>query len=103
MRLQVGQTLQSVTDSTAVVVIRASAADVSLTCGGAEMVDAKAAAPAGKAAALPGHGDGTLLGKRYEDANATIELLCTKGGTSSLALDSVPMAVKAAKPLPASD
>jgi hypothetical protein len=103
VRPQVGQTLRSITDSTTVVVVRAPRDDVKLTCGGEEMTDAKTAAAPGQVAPLPDHTAGTLLGKRYEDAAGTIELLCTKGGTSSLAVDGVPMTVKAAKPLPASD
>jgi hypothetical protein len=98
-----GQTLRSITDSTTVVVVRTPRDDVKLTCGGEEMTDARTAAPPGLVAPLPGHTAGTLLGKRYEDAAGAIELLCTKGGTSSLAVDGVPMTIKAAKPLPASD
>jgi hypothetical protein len=101
VHLQVGQALRSVTDATAVIVIRPPSADVELTCGGLAMVDAKSDAP--EQPASPDHGSGTLLGKRYEDAAGTLELLCTKGGPSSLALDGVPMAIRSAKPLPASD
>lgn len=101
MRLTAGQALRSVTDTTAVIVIRAPGRDVELTCGGAPMVDAKAEAPPQVAQAS--HGDGTLLGKRYVDAEGTLEVLCTKGGTSSLAADGTALSIKAAKPLPASD
>lgn len=45
----------------------------------------------------------TLIGKRYVDANDTVELLCTCSGSGELACDGVPMTHKAAKALPASD
>ena len=46
---------------------------------------------------------GSLLGKRYGDPDETVEVLCTKAGPGSLALDGVPLAVRVTKPLPASD
>ena len=101
MRPQVGQALRSVTDSTTVIVVRAPGEDIELTCGGVAMVDAKDDAPAQPA--HPDHVGATLLGKRYEDAAATLEVLCTKGGTSALAVNGVRLMVKTAKPLPASD
>jgi hypothetical protein len=103
MELKVGQALASTTDTTTVMVVRAPADDVTVTCGGAPMIAAKSAADVRRTDADSGHVGGTLLGKRYEDATARIELLCTKPGTSSLAVDGVPLTVKAAKPLPASD
>lgn len=107
MRAVVGQTLSSVTDTTAVIVVRASGADVEITCGGRPMVDAKAGTPVGRVPADPAFSQAaqqaTQLGKRYENAAGTIELLCTKGGTSSLAVDGEVLAIKSAKPLPASD
>ncbi|KLL95143.1 hypothetical protein NJ76_29595 [Rhodococcus sp. IITR03] len=45
----------------------------------------------------------TALGKRYTDAEGTVELLCTTPGTGALAVDGVPLSLKTAKPLPASD
>jgi hypothetical protein len=103
MHAVVGQTLSSVTDTTAVIVVRAPGADVEITCGGKPMVDQKAGAPLELIPADPAFAQATKLGKRYENAAATIELLCTKGGTSSLAVDGEILAIKSAKPLPASD
>ncbi|MBB4774880.1 hypothetical protein F4557_003298 [Actinomadura catellatispora] len=37
------------------------------------------------------------------NAAETLELLCTSSGTGELSCDGTPMALKAAKPLPASD
>jgi hypothetical protein len=48
-------------------------------------------------------GTGPLLGKRYVDGDGTVELLCTSPGTGELSCDGVPMTVKAATALPASD
>lgn len=103
MILTVGQSLASTTDTTTVVVIRAPGGDVALTCGGAEMVAAKQGSPIAMAEAAAGLRNGTQLGKRYEDKDGTLELLCTKSGTSSLAIGAVEMVLKTAKPLPASD
>ncbi|MFG2943339.1 hypothetical protein [Streptomyces sp. NPDC048282] len=98
--LRPGDQLASTVCATRVVVVRApAAAQPALTCGGAPMVPADAA-PAPPAAT----GDPvTLLGKRYTDAEGTLELLCTSPGTGELACAGVPMTLKAAKPLPASD
>lgn len=63
------------------------------------MVPAASAGPA-----PPGQADAvTLMGKRYVDANETVELLCTFSGSGELNCDGAPMSLKAAKPLPASD
>ena len=102
MRLLVGQTLRSVTDTTTVIVVRVQG-DHALTCGGRPMVDARGATPGDPEAADPQWRKGTQLGKRYEDAAGQVEVLCTKAGSSSLALDGAPLAVKEAKALPASD
>jgi hypothetical protein len=103
VNLKVGQSLVSTTDTTTVIVVRAPQGDFVITCGGAEMVDAKQAASTPKTQALANQANGTQLGKRYENSAGTLELLCTKPGTSSLAADGEAMSLKAAKPLPASD
>jgi hypothetical protein len=45
----------------------------------------------------------TLVGKRNTDESGTLEGLCTASGSGELSCDGVPMTLKAAKPLPASD
>jgi hypothetical protein len=50
-----------------------------------------------------GFDHGTQLGKRYSDDDLGIELLCTKAGEGSLSVGETVLAVKGAKPLPASD
>ena len=95
--LRPGVQLASAVCSTRVVVVRAQGTP-EIACGGSPMVPADTAkpAPAGGEAA-------TLIGKRYVDAAETIELLCTASGSGVLSCDGVPMAIKAAKALPASD
>jgi hypothetical protein len=46
---------------------------------------------------------GTQIGKRYVDEADTFQVLCTKAGGGTLALDGKPLVIQAAKPLPASD
>jgi len=82
---------------TEVVVIRFGGGE--LTCGGAAMSEAGG----GGADLSPDFAGGTVTGKRYVDADGTIELLCVKPGKGTLALDGVALATKDAKPLPASD
>jgi hypothetical protein len=50
-----------------------------------------------------GHAGTTLLGKRYTDETSGIEVLCSKAGEGLLAVDGRLLAIKEAKPLPASD
>jgi hypothetical protein len=46
---------------------------------------------------------GSLIGKRYVDAEDSVELLCTKGGEGSLTLNGTALEIKQAKALPSSD
>jgi hypothetical protein len=98
--LRAGLQLASTVCNTRVVVVRAPAdGGLELACGGVPMVEAgPARPPAGAPAAAT-----TLLGKRYVDAEDRLEVLCTSSGTGELSYDGVAMAIKAAKPLPASD
>ena len=61
------------------------------------------AKPADAAPLSTDHSNGTLMGKRYVDADNTYELLCVKPGKGSLSVDGVALVTKDAKPLPASD
>jgi hypothetical protein len=102
MKLRAGQTLVSTVDATTVIVVRAGAADVAITCGGAVMADSKAVG-APKGVPDPDQMEGTLLGKRYAEDDLGLELLVTKPGEGTLAVDGRPLPVKGARPLPASD
>jgi hypothetical protein len=86
-----------------VVVVRASANDVSLECGGAPMLSLEAAGPSGDGAAPGAPEESVLLGKRYEHPGHGIEVLCTKPGLGPLSVAGEEMSVKGAKPLPSSD
>jgi hypothetical protein len=101
VKFRAGQQLVSAVDSTAVIVIKAPAAESTVTCGGVAMVTA--GDPVTAAEADPALMGGTQIGKRYVDEADTIQLLCTKAGQGTLALDGSPLQLQAAKPLPASD
>jgi hypothetical protein len=106
VKFRAGQQLVSAVDSTAVIIIRAPAGECTLTCGGVVMAAPGEAAPARQApgaAPDPSMLGGTQIGKRYVDQADTIQVLCTKAGSGTLALDGEPLLIQAAKPLPASD
>ena len=101
MELKPGLRLRSQVCDAEVVVVKAAGGG-ELTCGGAPLVGKDD--PSDPAAVLdPDQAGGTLLGKRYTDGAGTVEILATKAGAGSLALDGLPLTVKAAKALPASD
>jgi hypothetical protein len=101
VKFRAGQQLVSAVDSTAVIVIRAPATECAVTCGGVAM--AVAGQPVTAAEADPSLMGGTQIGKRYTDEADTIQVLCTKAGIGTLAVDGKPLQIQAAKPLPASD
>ena len=100
--LKPGTRLKSAVCATQVMVIAAPAAGANVTCGGAAMVAmdqdvAEGASPDSSAA------EGTALGKRYVNEAGDLELLCTKPGAGSLAVDGALLVLKEAKALPSSD
>lgn len=50
-----------------------------------------------------GDDDKPAMGKRYVDADDTLEVLCTKAGDGAAAIGDAVLVQKDAKPLPASD
>jgi hypothetical protein len=100
--LKPGTRLRSTVCDTEVMVIAAPAGEVDVTCGGAPMIPLGADPPGG-ASLAPDAAAGTQLGKRYVNAAGDLELLCTKPGKGSLGCQGAALAVKGAKPLPASD
>jgi hypothetical protein len=102
VKLSPGTRLRSVTDTTEVVVVRATAEGVELCCGGTAMAPQGTDAPDGGPPAA-GFDAGTKVGKRYEDADTGLEVLCTKAGPGSLSIGTRAMTQKDAKPLPSSD
>jgi hypothetical protein len=106
MQLKPGTRLRSSVCETQVIVVKAPGAEVELTCGGAPMWPLEADAGATDATGTtvdPAFAGKTLLGKRYADEQAGIELLCTKAGEGSLAIGGQTLGFKEAKPLPSSD
>ena len=101
IQLKAGMRLRSATDAGEVVVVKAPAEPVDLRCGGHPFVaiDAEVAPQSVQA----GFDGGTQLGKRYSDDDIGLELLCTKAGEGSISVGETILAVKGAKPLPASD
>lgn len=93
--------LKSAVCTTEVIVVASGGGDVDLTCGGVPMVEP--AADASDATAVAGLTEGSMLGKRYVDADNTIEVLCTKPGDGSVGVGQTALDLKEAKPLPASD
>ena len=97
MRASVGARLASTVCETELIVIRAPANDIDLECGGSPMV--AAGSPDAHRGTLP---DGAV-GKRYVDAEHTIEVLCTKSGCGSLSVGGSPVSIRPPKNLPSSD
>src|SRR6266568_7216970 len=98
MQPQIGSMLASTVDDTTVVVVRWATGEREVTCGGSPMVDAARRGASPHGTIDPQHAAGTLLGKRYTPQDGTVELLCTRPGKGTLAVDGTPMVVKAAKP-----
>lgn len=99
--LKAGSRLKSAVCTTEVIVVKAPAREVAVSCGGSPMLGSDDDnASAGESA---GTGEPTLLGKRYVNAEEDLEVLCTKGGDGWLAVDEEPLVMKDAKPLPSSD
>ena len=96
-----GTRLQSQVCDTQVIVVRSAESLDDLRAGGAPMVAVGSDVDSSLSldAALS---DGNLMGKRYVD-DAGAEVLVTKAGAGTLSVGSTPLAIKEAKPLPASD
>ena len=101
-QLKPGARVRSAVCDAEMMVIAAPGGDVNVTCGGAPVIDLGADPPAG-ATLSPDASEGTQLGKRYVNEAGDLELLVTKPGKGSLACDAAALAIKGAKPLPASD
>jgi hypothetical protein len=95
-----GTRLQSQVCDTQVIVVRAAESLDNLRCGGQPMVAMDAEKSGG--APDPAFVDGAVMGKRYVDEDGA-EVLVTKAGAGSLSVGTTALALKEAKPLPASD
>ena len=101
-KINPGSRWKSAVCDTEVVVVKAPRLEASLECGGVPMLAQAAARPDGGACAS-GFNAGSLLGKRYADDAAGLEVLCTKGGKGTLAVDGRPLAIRNTVQLPSSD
>ncbi len=98
--LKPGTKLSSAVCKTQIMVLRAPAEPLDISCGGQPMQigdPAELGAPAANA------NQGTLVGKRYTDADESMEFLCTRAGEGSLSVKGYEIGIKAAKKLPSSD
>jgi hypothetical protein len=80
-------------------VIGAPSHEVELTCSGLLLGEIDVT---GTGTAHP-DGEGAQLGKRYADEELSLELLCTKAGPGTLAVDGRTLGLKGVKALPSSD
>jgi hypothetical protein len=102
VELKPGARFRSAVCEAEVVVIKAPAGAVDLQSGGHPMVPIGEEPPTGLSS-LPGYDGGAQIGKRYTDGTDALELLCSKGGTSTLSVGAELLMLKDAKPLPSSD
>lgn len=100
LELKAGSRLQSAVSDAQIMAIKIPAGEYEITCGGVPMIGPGGEAPADASQQDEGE---TLMGKRYVDADETVEFLCTKGGAGGLSLDGTPLELKQAKHLPSSD
>jgi len=98
--LKAGSRWKSAVCDTQVMIIKGVGEGHELSCGGAPMVGA---AEAGGGSLDPDKAEGTLMGKRYVNADESLEALCVKEGKGSLYFDGEKLGPKQAKALPTSD
>ena len=96
-----GTRLQSQVCDTQVIVVRTSESLDDLRAGGVPMVPI-GTDTAGDATLDGAFADGNVMGKRYVDESGA-EVLVTKAGAGTLSIGTTALALKEAKPLPASD
>lgn len=96
-----GTRLQSQVCDTQVIVVRSADSLDDLRAGGAPLVPVGSDVDSGLSID-ESLAEGNLMGKRYVDETGA-EVLVTKAGKGTLSIGSTPLAIKEAKPLPASD
>ncbi|WP_433710375.1 hypothetical protein ACQP2U_29045 [Nocardia sp. CA-084685] len=100
LSLKPGTRIYSAVDSTELIVVKVPTTPIDLTIGGVAAVLSAAEKNGTTSGTSNG---GTAIGKRYTNADATVELLCTKPGPGVPAIDDEVLVLKEARPLPASD
>jgi hypothetical protein len=96
-----GTRLQSQVCDTQVIVVRTADSLDDLRAGGVPMVPI-GSENCGDATIDPAFSEGNAMGKRYVDETGA-EVLVTKAGAGTLSVGTTALALKEAKPLPASD
>jgi hypothetical protein len=99
--LKPGTRLQSQVCDTQVIVVKTADSLDDLRAGGVPMVPVGTDASPELAIDAQYRG-GNVMGKRYVDTDGA-EVLVTRPGEGTLAIGTTPLAIKEAKPLPASD
>ncbi len=100
-----GTRLQSQVCDTQVIVVRTADSLDDLRAGGVPMVPIDSQKDPAKSTEFsldPEFSDGNAMGKRYVDETGA-EVLVTKAGAGTLSVGTTALALKEAKPLPASD
>lgn len=98
--LTIGQRLAAPNGGAEFIVTRADQPDAVVQCDGADLVALDQRPDPGRSGEP---GPAFLIGKRYEDDAAELELLCTKPGVGRLTVDGRELTLRTAKPLPATD
>ena len=101
IQLKAGARLRSAIDACEVVVVRRP--PTRSTCAAAAIPSWRPTPSPRPESIDAGFEGGTQLGKRYSDDELGLELLCTKAGEGAISVGDTVLAVKGAKPLPASD
>lgn len=96
-----GTRLESQVCDTQVIVVRTAESFDDLRAGGVAMVPI-GTEKSSDAKLSPAFAGGNVMGKRYVDETGA-EVLVTKAGAGTLTVGQTPLALKEAKPLPASD
>ncbi|HUO37787.1 MAG TPA: hypothetical protein VMU34_08090 [Mycobacterium sp.] len=99
--IKTGTRLRSQVCDTQVIVVKAGDSLQDLRAGGVPMVALDAEITGGPTMD-PEFSGGNMMGKRYVDDSGA-EVLVTKAGAGTLSVGEVPLTLKEAKPLPASD
>jgi hypothetical protein len=100
MALKTGARLKSAACDGEVMVVKAPAGDIELTCGGVPMTDT---APATRQPVHSDHAVGIRIGKRYITEDGELEVLCVKAGEGGLAANGQLLLQKDTRQLPKTD
>ncbi|WP_380876751.1 hypothetical protein ACFB49_09970 [Sphingomonas sp. DBB INV C78] len=100
-QFKAGMKLKSAVCDTQIMVLRVPADPLDIRIGGAAVLVSDESSDG--ATIDPALAGGSLTGKRYTDADETMEFLCTKGGEGTITVAGREIGIKQAKALPSSD